>query len=107
MKGTFMMFMIIIFPFRNALSAPVLSFFKKNSLWCVLQITEPLAYGPNQTRIKRKKGFSIRDELIMNLYSRILTLIIDAIIYQEKLKKAQRNYDSFVDIGNLFSVFFS
>ena len=71
-------------------------------MWCVLQIAEPLMYGPNQIRVKRKKGFSTRDELIINLYSRILTLIIDAIIYQEKLKQAQQNYDSFVDIGNLF-----
>ena len=98
--------------FNNAsqvLSVPILSSKRNEELFCVLQVAEPIVSGgagqnPNPTKNKRKRLFTIKEELMAQLIGKVLGLCIDMEVHQSKIKLLKQHHREFAKAGGSFSV---
>lgn len=78
---------------------------KKEEVYCILQITEPLQRAPEiaqnkQTKIKKKRLFTSRDERLVEFFCKIVGLAIDLHFQIEKTKEQKKRYSDFVVASN-------
>jgi len=78
------MLYLLFLSVRKALSCPVFSASRADDLLCVVQCSEP--HIPIQPQSKKKRGFISKDELVLEIFCKILGLMLDCHVFEYTAK---------------------
>jgi hypothetical protein len=67
--------------------------------WGAIQIIEPM-HTTKHSRIKRRKGFIPKDELLLESYAKVVSLLIDAHVRESMIKEQERKTIRYNDASN-------
>lgn len=88
---------------QKLISSPIFSIRdKRDDIYCVLQITDPLfSHAESSKKLKKRRLFSFRDEKTAIFLSKVLALALDLYFLNEKLHEQKAKYQHFSDSSKI------